>query len=165
MTSHDKRDDLIAWLRDAHSMETGTVDNLERLIEMTDDYPPLQSQLRRHLEVSRRQADDLRRELERLGDEPSAFKNFGMKAAGLLEPLLSKLTSDDLPKNCLAAFAYENFEIASYRSLMGAADELGMTELSALCGRAIAEEQEMADFLFEHLPEITRQYLRSHEHA
>ena len=31
----------------------------------------------------------------------------------MLEPLLSKFTSDDLPKNCLAAFAYENFEIAS----------------------------------------------------
>jgi hypothetical protein len=30
-----------------------------------------------------------------------------------------------------------------------------------LCECFVREEQEMANFLFEHLPEITRQYLRS----
>ncbi len=66
-----------------------------------------------------------------------------------------------MPKNCLAAHAYEGLEIASYRSILGAAEELGMTDLRTMCERFIREEQEMANFLFEHLPEITRQYLRS----
>ena len=83
-----------------------------------------------------------------------------MKLAGWIEPLASRLTGDSMPKNCLAAHVYEAFEIASYRSLLGAADELGMAELRSMCERFIGEEQEMANFLFEHLPEITRQYLQ-----
>jgi ferritin-like metal-binding protein YciE len=44
--------------------------------------------------------------------------------------------------------------------MLGAAEELGMAELRTLCERFIREEQEMAQFLFDNLPEITRQYLR-----
>src|SRR5688572_17926674 len=47
----------------------------------------------------------------------------------------------------------------SYRSLLGAAEELGLADLRDMCERFIAEEQEIATFLFENLPEITRQYL------
>jgi ferritin-like metal-binding protein YciE len=62
-------------------------------------------------------------------------------------------------KNCLLAHAYEAFEIASYRALLGAPEELGMTELLAMCGRYVREEQEMADFLFHNLPDISSDYL------
>lgn len=92
-----------------------------------------------------------------------ALKDLAMKLGGQLEPIMSKLTSDAMPKNCLATYAYENFEIASYRSLMGAAEELGMEELRVMCERFIAEEREMADFLYENIPAITRQYLATRE--
>jgi ferritin-like metal-binding protein YciE len=153
--------DVMAWLRDAHAMEAGTIDNLERLIGLSDEYPQLKSQLAHHLEVSKRQRDEIERALERLGTDRSKLKDWAMRLAGQMEPLVSWFTRDSMPKNCLAAHAYEALEIASYRSLLGAAEELGMAELRGMCERFIREEQEMADFLFEHLPEITRQYLRS----
>jgi ferritin-like metal-binding protein YciE len=84
-----------------------------------------------------------------------------MKLGGKGQPVLSWLTSDSVPKNCLAAYAYEHFEIASYRSLMAAAQDLGMLELAAMCERSIAVEQGMADFLFRQIPEITRRYLQT----
>lgn len=31
---------------------------------------------------------------------------------------------------------------------------------ATMCERFIAEEKEMADFFYEHLPKVTRQYLR-----
>jgi ferritin-like metal-binding protein YciE len=156
-----KHDDVLAWLRDAHAMEAGTIDNLDRLIRASDDHPELKRRLQAHLEVSRRQREEIERELERLGADRSILKDWAMRLAGEVEPLLSRFVRDSMPKNCLAAYAYEAFEIASYRSLLGAAEELGMAELRTMCERFIREEQEMANFLFEHLPEITRQYLRS----
>ena len=159
--ANTKQNDVVAWLRDAHAMEAAHVDNLERLIGLANDYPQLKAQLQRHLEASKRQRDEIERELERLGSDTSTLKDWAMRLSGRIEPLLSMFTRDAMPKHCLAAHGYEAFEIASYRSMLGAAEELGMTELRAMCERFISEEQEMANFLFEHLPEITRQYLRS----
>lgn len=50
-----RKDNLIAWLRDAHAMEAATADNLERLIPRADAYPLLKAQMQHHLEISRRQ--------------------------------------------------------------------------------------------------------------
>ena len=158
--ANTKQNDVVAWLRDAHAMEAAHVDNLERLIGLANDYPQLKAQLQRHLEVSKRQREEIQRQLEHLGSDTSTQKDWAMKLPGLVEPVLSMFTPDSMPKNCLAAHGYEAFEIASYRSMLGAAEELGMTELRAMCERFIREEQEMATFIFDHLPEITRQYLR-----
>ena len=158
-----KKDDLITWLRDAHAMEVAHIDNIERLVGVTDDYPQLKAQLQRHLDVTRRQREEIQRQLENMGSDTSTLKDWVMRIPGRLEPLLSLFTPDSMPKNCLAAHGYEAFEIASYRSMLGAAEELGMTDLRAMCERFIREEQEMATFLFDNLPGITRQYLRGLE--
>jgi ferritin-like metal-binding protein YciE len=157
-----KQDVVIAWLRDAHAMETATTDNLERLIGRAGEYPQLKSQLQRHLEVSRRQVQEVEQQLKSLGSDSSTLKDMAMRFTGRLEPLLSGITSDDMPKHCIAAYSWEQFEIASYRAMLGAADELGKTDLEQMCELFIREEQEMANFLFEHLPAITRQYLQRH---
>src|SRR5919199_4130182 len=151
-----KKDDVITWLRDAHAMEAANIDNLERLIGLTNDYPQLKSKLQQHLEVSKRQREEVERQLQRLGSDTSTLKDWAMRIAGRIEPYVSVLTPDSIPKNCIAALAYENFEIASYRSMLGAAEELGDTALRTMCERFIGEEQDMAGFLFEHLPEVTR---------
>lgn len=155
-----KKDTLISWLRDAHAMEAATVRNLENLIGRAGDYPALKTQLQKHLEVSRRQVTDVEAQLKTLGSDTSTLKALAMRFTGWIEPFLGALAPDEMPKHCLAAHGWENFEIASYRSLQGAAEALGMTELKTMCERAVREEQEMATFLFEHLPDITRQYLR-----
>src|SRR5919199_4797682 len=155
-----KKDDLIAWLRDAHAMEAATTDNLERLIGRSDDYPQLKSQLQRHLEVSRRQREEVEQELKKLGSETSTLKDLAMRFTGWMQPFVGALAPDEMPKHCLAAQAWENFEVASYRSMLGAAQELGMNDLEQMCERFIREEQEMAQFLFDHLPQITREYLQ-----
>jgi ferritin-like metal-binding protein YciE len=156
----DRKDDLLAWLRDAHAMEAATADNLERLIGRADPYPPLKRALDGHLQVTRRQRDAIGRELERLESDTSALKDMAMKFAGRVQPFLAGLSSDEMPKHCIAAYGWQSFQIASYRSMLGAAEELGMAELRQLCERFIKEEQTLADFLFENLPEITRQYLQ-----
>jgi ferritin-like metal-binding protein YciE len=161
-TEMTRMDQLIAWLRDAHAMEAATTDNLERLIARADQYPQLKTQMQRHLEVSRRQKDEIEQQLKALGSDTSTLKDMAMRLAGRLEPLLSGVTADDMPKHCIAAHSWEQFEIAAYRSMLGAAEELGVSELQQMCERFIREEQEMANVFFEQLPAITRQYLRGY---
>jgi ferritin-like metal-binding protein YciE len=156
-----KKDALIGWLRDAHAMESATIRNLEGLIGRADGYPPLKAQLQKHLDVSKRQLRDLDVQLNELSADISTLKELAMRFAGWIEPVLGSMASDDMPKHCIAALGWENFEIASYRSMLGAARELAMPKLVQLCERFIEEEREMANFLYEHLPEITRQYVRT----
>jgi ferritin-like metal-binding protein YciE len=157
-----RKDNLIAWLRDAHAMEAATTDNLERLIARADKYPLLKTPMQRHLEVSRRQTDEIEQQLKALGSDTSTLKDMAMRLAGRLEPLLSGVTADDMPKHCIAAHSWEQFEIGAYRSMLGAAAELGISDLQQMRERFIGEEQEMANVFFEQLPAITRQYLREY---
>jgi ferritin-like metal-binding protein YciE len=156
-----KSDDVIAWLRDAHAMEAATVDNLGRLIGYASRYPALKARLERHLEASRRQQSEIEAELKKLGSDTSTLKDLTMRFTGRIQPLLAGLSSDDVPKNCIAGHAWEHFEIASYRSLHAAADEVGMTDLRELCERFMQEEEEMADFFLQNLAEVTRQHLKA----
>jgi len=158
-SSRPKRDDVVAWLRDAHSMETSHIGNLHQLVGFSNQHPVLKSHFEHHIAVSMCQRDEIGQELERLGAYRSVVKDWGMMVTAQLQPFLCNFTRDAMLKNCLLAHAYEAFEIASYRSLLGAAEELGMTDLLAMCGRYVGEEQEMADFLFYHLPDITSEYL------
>ena len=160
MAASERMKEVTTWLRDAHAMEAATTDNLERLIGRANDDPALKSQLQRHLEVSRRQKEEIEQQLKTLGFDTSTLKDLAMRLTGRIEPLLSGITPDDMPKHCIAAHSWEQFEIGSYRSMLGAAEELGLGDLRQMCERFIREEQEMANFLFEHLPAITRRYLQ-----
>jgi ferritin-like metal-binding protein YciE len=95
------------------------------------------------------------------GSDTSTLKDLAMRLTGTMQPLLSGISPDNMPKNCIAGHAWEHFEIASYRSLEAAAEELGMNELRAMCQRCVQEEEEMADFFLQHLAEVTRHHLKS----
>src|SRR5438270_8060481 len=116
-----RKDDVISWLRDAHAMEAATIRNLDGLIGRADSYPQLKAQLQRHLEVSRRQLDAVTAQLKKLGSDVSTLKELAMRFTGWIEPFLGALAGDEMPKHCIAACGWENFEIASYRSLRGGA--------------------------------------------
>jgi len=139
-------------------MEAATTDNLERLIARADKYPQLKTPMQHHLEISRRQKDELEEQLKALGSDTSTLKDMAMRLAGRLEPLLSGVTADDMAKHCIAALSGEQFEIGAYRSMLGVAEELGMSDLQQKCERFIREEQEMVNVFFEQLPAITRQF-------
>jgi ferritin-like metal-binding protein YciE len=57
-----------------------------------------------------------------------------------------------LVKNGLADFTAENFEIASYKALITAAESLQDQETLRVCQQILADEQDMAQWLDQHLP-------------
>jgi ferritin-like metal-binding protein YciE len=54
-------------------------------------------------------------------------------------------------------------EIASYTILIKTAEQVGDTETARVCRQILQEEEAMADWLKQNLPQLTEQYLRREE--
>lgn len=63
---------------------------------------------------------------------------------GIVQGASTGAAMDEMVKNCLADYATEHFEIASYRALSAAAQKVGDQETVIVCEEIIKDEQEMA---------------------
>ena len=52
---------------------------------------------------------------------------------------------DQVVKRSITSYVFEHLEIACYRSLIGAAEELGDAETAELCTEILREEEGMTD--------------------
>jgi ferritin-like metal-binding protein YciE len=154
------KETLIEWLRDAHAMEHQAIEMLERQSSRVEHYPELKAQIQSHLVESRWQADQVEKCLERLGSDSSMIKEGIGKFMGNVGALTNSAAGDEVVKNSIADYAFEHFEMACYRSLVAAADELGENEVKRVCQDILEQEEAMADWMQEYLPEVTQQYLR-----
>jgi ferritin-like metal-binding protein YciE len=152
---------VLRWLNDAYAMEQGIVRTLENHAKDAQGNSALSKLIHDHIETSQRQAEHVERAIERLGGDISQLKSAGSQALNVMKELPMAFAGDELIKNALADFATEHFEIASYTSLMTAADLMGDQELVTMCRDIIAEEQAMADALRSAIPIITRDELSS----
>lgn len=59
----------------------------------------------------------------------------------------------------MSGYVFENLEIATYTVLIAAAQEAGNTQTQMTCEQILPQEEAMADWLKEHLPEITQAFL------
>ena len=64
--ANSPRENLVQWLRDAHAMEVGTLDDLHNLAARVGTYPELQARLRQHIEETDGQERRLKELLEQL---------------------------------------------------------------------------------------------------
>lgn len=148
------------WLRDAHAMEMQAIQILKNQAQRIETYPDLRGRILEHLEETRAQAELLERCLERLGTTVSPFKDSAAAFVGNLQALGGAFMGDEVVKGAIGSYTFEHLEIAVYRSLVGAAEEIGDAETARVCREILRQEEAMAGWLEEHLPEITRRYLR-----
>jgi ferritin-like metal-binding protein YciE len=154
------RENLIAWLRDAHAMENQAIEILEKQASRLEHYPELRARVRTHLDESHRQAERVEQCLHQLGTDTSALKTAAGKLIGTAQQLSGLFASDEVVKSGIADYAFEHYEIASYKMLIAAAAEAGEPEVGRRLGESLREEEAMAAWLGQHLPEVTRQYLQ-----
>jgi ferritin-like metal-binding protein YciE len=153
------RKNLTAWLRDAHAMENQAIEILEKQGNRLEHYPELRARVRTHLEESHRQAERVERCLHQLGTDTSSLKTAAGKIIGTAQQLSGLFASDEVLKSGIADYAFEHYEIASYKMLIAAATEAGEHEVRRSLEENLREEEAMAEWLGQHLPEVTRQYL------
>jgi ferritin-like metal-binding protein YciE len=154
------RENLTSWLRDAYAMENQAIEILEKQADRLEHYPELRAKVRSHLEETHRHAERVERCLHQLGTDTSAVKTALGKMVGTAQQLSGLFASDEVLKSGIADYAFEHYEIASYKTLIAAAAEAGEDQVGTILEQNLREEEEMAAWLAWHLPEVTRQYLQ-----
>lgn len=154
------KDMLISWLNDAHGMETSLIQVLEHQIKDAKDYPQVKTKLEQHLEQTRRHAQLVKGCVESMGGKTSTVKAGLASFFGQVQALSTGAARDEMMKNTLNDYAAECFEIASYTSLIEAAQALGEQQTAKVCQQILQDEEEMARWLHQNLPFIVQQTLR-----
>lgn len=141
-------------------MEQSLANVLQQHVKDARDIPEIGERLQQHLEETRRHSDRVRSCLETLGESSSAIKSAAGASIGFLQGISTGMFRDEMVKNAVTDYAMEHFEMACYSALASAADEAGFPYISQTCREIFGEEAEMADWLEEQIPEITRMYLQ-----
>jgi ferritin-like metal-binding protein YciE len=153
------RDVYVVGLRNAHALEKEATQLIERQLERLDDYPEVRQRLRQHLEETHAQHKRLDEILDRLGEERSTLKDVAMSFMGNMAAMAHVPADDEILKNTFANLAFENYEVAAYRSLITLAEAVGDQQAVPLLRQTLEEERNMAAWIDEHVPEITHAYL------
>lgn len=153
------QDNLLDWLRDAHAMEQQAESMLKGQAERLEHYPELKGRIIQHIEETQGQQRLLLECIERLGGSTSTLKDLAGKLMAFGQAVGGMVMSDEVVKGAMSGYVFENMEIASYTVLIEAAEAAGDTATAQACRSILKEEEAMAQWLKDHLPEITRAFL------
>jgi ferritin-like metal-binding protein YciE len=154
---------LLQWLRDAHAMEEQAEQILSTQAKRLENYPELRKRVEHHLQETRRQAERVQACIERQGSSKSVVKDMAGKLVAVGQGLSGLFVGDEVVKASLADYTFENMEIASYKIIIAAAEEVGDSETKRVCQEILHEEEAMASWLEQNLPSLTAQYLKREE--
>lgn len=154
---------IVSWLKDAYALENGIAEALEKQVDLAGDHPTIQSGIQRHLEATRGHAETVKSCLEQLGESPSALKTGMAAIGGKVQSLTMGAAKDDLVKSALNDYAAEHMEIASYKAMIVAAEEIGQPSIVAACQGILRDEEAMARWLEEQMPSIVREAVQQGE--
>ena len=134
------RENLTTWLRDAYAMENQAIELLEQQVSRLEHYPELRAKVSSHLDESHRQAERVERCLHQLGADTSGLKTAIGKMVGTAQQLSGLFASDKVLKSGIADYAFEHYEIASYKMLIAAAAEAGEDQVGNILEENLREE-------------------------
>jgi ferritin-like metal-binding protein YciE len=170
-----KRDATVAHhLNEAYALERRAESALRSHVEVTTR-PEYAQRLQQHLAETRLHARRVEQRIKQLGATPEAVSLPGSTPEGLVEPLESaqgviqrataavqhslhamRRTGEQqvMLGNARAEFREEAEEIATYRALGGLATALGDSETAKLAREILREEERMAAYLGELIPQL-----------
>lgn len=154
-----KRDTLIVGLRNLYGLQGQAVSTLDNAQSGIEHYPEFKAVVAQHLATSRRQQEQVGGLLEGLGESPSALKDAVMKLAGNVQAAVHNVAGDSVLKNLFTVYALGYFEIASYRSAVAMAEEVGETGVVQTCRQHLQEEEATAQKLGGMVESMTKAYM------
>ena len=150
----------LTGLRNQHTVETQAIGTIQNQLKRMEPYPELHARMKRDHERSTTQAARLDELLGKHGSSASSAKEMVSGAIGTVAGFIHSTADDEVLKNVLAAIGFKAYEIASYKVLMTLADAAGAGADKSVLEQSMKEEQEMGDWLGEHLPSLVQAYLR-----
>ncbi|SHI69411.1 Ferritin-like metal-binding protein YciE [Roseomonas rosea] len=152
------RDLYVTGLVNARALETQAIELLSRQVERLENYPEVEQALRRHITESEQQRERLDTILETLGSSNSTVKDFITGLMGNIAALSHAPMQDEILKNSFANYAFEHFEIASYKGLLVLAEIAGDNTSPTALRQSLQEEERMAQWCADNLEPIVRKY-------
>jgi len=146
-------------LRNAHALENQALSLMDRQIERIESYPEMLEQLRRHRAETEVQITRLDQILGSMDESSSGLKDAALSFMGNLAALAHAPMQDEILKNTFANHAFENFEIASYKSLITMAELAGARDSVQLLQTSLGEEERMAGWIRDNIEMVTRRYV------
>jgi ferritin-like metal-binding protein YciE len=150
---------FVQGLRNQHAVEMQAIATIEKQLGRYDNYADLHARMQQDLTNSKTQAARLEKLLSHHGTSASGTKETVTSVVGTVAGMVHITADDQVVKDVLAATGYKHYEIASYNSLLAMAQAIGDTDCPPVLQESVAEEQEMAEWLQKHTPEIVAAYL------
>ncbi len=150
---------FITGLKNQHAVENQAVSLLSRQVERLENYPEMEARMRQHIDESKIQAQRIEELLSKLGESHSTLKDAGLSFMGNMAALAHTVAPDEVMKNTFANFAFEHFEIASYKSLLTLTGHIGQGGSESALQQSLQEEVSMAQWIDEHIAPTTLRYL------
>jgi ferritin-like metal-binding protein YciE len=160
MSDDVTRDIFVTGLRNAHAMETQALSIMKPQVSRIENYPEVASRLEQHIRETEGQIERLDELLEELDEDSSGVKDTALSMVGSMAAMGHSMAGDEIIKNSLANFAFENYEIAAYNSLLTLAKAGGFDSAMDLLQLNLAEEEAMADWLRENLHDVTLRFVQ-----
>ncbi len=164
MTGTDTTRSLfVTGLKNAHALEQQAEQIIERKLNRIENYPEVAERLRMHLAETHAQQDRLEDILGALGESHSTIKDLAAGFMGNMAALAHTPAPDEILKNTFANMAFENYEIAAYKSLIAMAEMGNEMPAVDLLKQSLHEEEEMAHWIDEHVRSLTMSYVERRE--
>jgi ferritin-like metal-binding protein YciE len=100
-----------------------------------------------------------------MGETTSATKDTAQSFLGNLMAMAHAVADDEILKNMFANNAFENYEIAAYKSLLTLCRSAGADSARMPLEQNLKEEQAMASWVDQNIEKVTLEYLNKEERA
>jgi ferritin-like metal-binding protein YciE len=159
----DRRSLFVTGLKNAHAMENQAVSIIKPQLKRIENYPQVASRLEMHLRETEAQITRLEDILSSLDEDNSTMKDWLLSAGGSMAAIGHSMADDEILKNSFANFAFENYEIAAYNSLIVMAELGGFQGALSGLQQNLSEEKGMARWLEDNLREVTTEFVARRE--
>jgi ferritin-like metal-binding protein YciE len=139
-------------------MENQALSIMKPQTSRIENYPDVQARLKKHMAETEVQIQRLERILARLDEDRSSLKDLALSVAGAFAAVGHAVAADEILKNSMANFAFENFEIAAYKSLLALAGASGNDDAVADLELNLNEEIDMAEWLDQNIEGVTLKF-------
>jgi ferritin-like metal-binding protein YciE len=158
-TSPTVRSVFVTGLQNAHAVEQQALSLIDRQLDRLVHYPEIADRLRSHRIETEGQLRRIEEILHSLNESHSSWRDAAMSLMGNIAALSNSMAGDEVLKNHIVNHAFENFEIATYTSLIALADAGDFATAAPLLRASLAEEERMAEWVRESLAGLTLKYV------
>ncbi|WP_243369123.1 ferritin-like domain-containing protein [Microvirga solisilvae] len=150
---------FITGLQNAHALEKEALQLMQRQVERFQNYPEMSDLLRKHIAETEGQVRRLDEMLHTFGEDRSLLKDMATQFMANMAAAGHMPMADEVLKNTFANHAFENFEIASYKSLIAMAEAAGHQRFVPALQETLREEEKAAQAIYDLIEPITLKYL------